>query len=299
MYLFIGVTIIIHNQYNTNFLAMDPKSRMSAKCCYRSLPLCIIDFIWQERNFFTVLLHLVPQTYPLFLSSARVWDRFLEQTPFWILPWGCPLFQVRHTQFEFPAIFMWKLQKGLYCCLPGSNPGPSSCEASMLPQDHQVWYKLSGKIQQYNHMWREIQIEYVEFEERGIPMVKFLFWMFNLAVPISSTSKALLSVGHRLDIISHGPIEVNRYFLQRYGKLSFSLGHFLCITFIVKYYDVSIVDNSIQYSFNCFEMNLFCSPVSNTSIHSNLGMYLGRGLPIQLRSQWCQHQSPPITIMYW
>ena len=51
MYLFIGVTIIIHNQYNTNFLAMDPKSRMSAKCCYRSLPLCIIDFIWQERNF--------------------------------------------------------------------------------------------------------------------------------------------------------------------------------------------------------------------------------------------------------
>ena len=70
MYLFIGVTIIIHNQYNTNFLAMDPKSRMSAKCCYRSLPLCIIDFIWQERNFFTVLLHLVPQTYPLYLSST-------------------------------------------------------------------------------------------------------------------------------------------------------------------------------------------------------------------------------------
>ena len=51
----------------------------------------------------------------------------------------------------------------------------------MLPQDHQVWYKLGGKIQQYNHMWREIQIEYVELEERGIPMVKFLFWMFNLA----------------------------------------------------------------------------------------------------------------------
>ena len=43
---------------------------------------------------------------------TRVWDRFLEQTPFWILPWGCPLFQVRHTQFEFPAIFGWKLQKG-------------------------------------------------------------------------------------------------------------------------------------------------------------------------------------------
>ena len=67
VYLFIGVTIIIHNQYNTTFLAMDPKSRMSAKCCYRSLPLCIIDFIWQERNFFTILLHLVPQTYLLFL----------------------------------------------------------------------------------------------------------------------------------------------------------------------------------------------------------------------------------------
>ena len=47
-------TIIIHNQdqYNTTFLAMDPKSRMSAKWCYRSLPLCIIDFIWQEWNFF-------------------------------------------------------------------------------------------------------------------------------------------------------------------------------------------------------------------------------------------------------
>ena len=121
-------------------------------------------------------------------QTSRVWDRFLEQTPFWILPWGCPLFQVRHTQFEFPAIFGWKLQKGLFSCLLGSNPGPSSCEASMLPQDHQVWYKLSGKIQQYNHMWREIQIEYVELEERGIPMVKFSFWMFNLAVPISKIS---------------------------------------------------------------------------------------------------------------
>ena len=60
---------------------------------------------------------------PTFLGKIRVWDRFLEQTPFWILPWGCPLFQVRHTQFEFPAIFMWKLQKVFFLLPPGLEPG--------------------------------------------------------------------------------------------------------------------------------------------------------------------------------
>ena len=42
---------------------------------------------------------------------TRDGDRFLEQTPFWFLPWGCPLFQVRHTHFEFPATFGGKMQK--------------------------------------------------------------------------------------------------------------------------------------------------------------------------------------------
>ena len=100
---------------------------------------------------------------------------------------GMPLVSSSTYSIWISRHFYVKIAKRFFCCLPGSNPGPSSCEASMpmLPQNHQVWYKLGGKIQQYNHMWREIQIEYVELEERGIPMVKFLFWMFNLAVPNS------------------------------------------------------------------------------------------------------------------
>ena len=48
----------------------------------------------------------------LFLQICfRDGDRYLEQTPFCFLPWGCPLFQIRHTHFEFPATFGGKMQK--------------------------------------------------------------------------------------------------------------------------------------------------------------------------------------------
>ena len=75
-------------------------------------------------------------------KTLRDRDRYLEQTPFCFLPWGCPWFQVRHIQFEFPATFDGKMQKGLICCLPDSNPGPTACEASMLPQDLPVRYYI-------------------------------------------------------------------------------------------------------------------------------------------------------------
>ena len=52
------------------------------------------------------------------------------------------------------------------------NPGPTACEASMLPQDQQVRYKFLRKIKVHNHMWREIQSDYVELERRSILMVK-------------------------------------------------------------------------------------------------------------------------------
>ena len=114
---------------------------------------------------------------------------FLNRRHFEFYHGDAPCFKFDILNLNFPPFLCENCKKVFFCCLPGSNPGPSSCGASMLPQDHQVWCKLGGKIQQYNHMWREIQIEYVELEERGIPMVKFLFWMFNLAVPNSSTYK--------------------------------------------------------------------------------------------------------------
>ena len=40
-----------------------------------------------------------------FSGTTRDGDRYLEQTPFCFLPWGCPLFQVGHSQFEFPATY--------------------------------------------------------------------------------------------------------------------------------------------------------------------------------------------------
>ena len=72
--------------------------------------------------------------FPSLTSNSRDRDRYLEQMPFWFLPWGCSLFQVGHTQFEFPASFGRKMQKAL-CCYQDSNPRPSGCEPCMLPQD--------------------------------------------------------------------------------------------------------------------------------------------------------------------
>ena len=70
-------------------------------------------------------------------KGTRDGDRFLEQTPFCFLPWGCSLFQIRHTHFEFPATFDGKMQKCLFWT--GSrqnlNPGPPVCQLGMLPQD--------------------------------------------------------------------------------------------------------------------------------------------------------------------
>ena len=51
---------------------------------------------------------LPPGLNKLYLLS-RDGDRYLEQTPFCFLPWGCPLFQIRHTHFEFPATYSYKL----------------------------------------------------------------------------------------------------------------------------------------------------------------------------------------------
>ena len=68
---------------------------------------------------------------------VRDGDRFLEQPPFCFLPWGCSLFQIRHTHFEFPATFDGKMQKYLFWTggCQNSNPGPPVCQPGMLPQD--------------------------------------------------------------------------------------------------------------------------------------------------------------------
>ena len=60
----------------------------------------------------------------------------LNRSPFCFFPWGCSLFQVGHTQFEFPATYGEEMQKGP-CCRQDSNPRPSGYEPDMLPQDQQ------------------------------------------------------------------------------------------------------------------------------------------------------------------
>ena len=60
------------------------------------------------------------------------------------------MFQVGHSQFEFPATFGEEMQKGL-CCRQNSNPRPSGYKPDMLPQ---------------------IQIQNVQLETRSILMGK-------------------------------------------------------------------------------------------------------------------------------
>ena len=81
----------------------------------------------------------------LYYYMVETGTGFLNRRHFEFYHGDAPCFKFDILNLNFPPFLGENCKKFLLSCLLGSNPGPSPCEASMLPQDHRVWYKLSGK----------------------------------------------------------------------------------------------------------------------------------------------------------
>ena len=108
-------------------------------CC--TLGLKIVDTPFKVSSHGSWLKFIWNELFPWFWVKTRDGDRYLEQTPFCFLPWGCPLFQIRHTHFEFPATFGGKMQKCLFQRSLGLEPGTSCVPAKhATSRPTRIWW---------------------------------------------------------------------------------------------------------------------------------------------------------------